>query len=241
MNILAIMVHHNENHLLEAHFEPLSAYEVVLVDNASAQAPDSLPQNWEVITSDNRGIPHARNLALMRDIENKERDAYLLIAPDVVLKDQWEGALIEPLNGNTAAVGFDRFCFRKDYRPLGQHHAYAPEFGDAVMLVDRKALIRVGLFNERFFLHGQDIDWCRRARGMGFDLVVSLGDYVDFQTDQGQPKPSWLKARCDWDNFMLDEQYAFPWHNWGGDFPPYPPSRGGKIDISWFIEKWRNT
>jgi GT2 family glycosyltransferase len=38
------------------------------------------------------------------------------------------------------------------------------------MLIRRAALDRVGLFDERFFMYAEDLDWCRRARQAGWKL-----------------------------------------------------------------------
>jgi GT2 family glycosyltransferase len=38
-------------------------------------------------------------------------------------------------------------------------------------MVRRKALDEVGLLDEDFFIYGEDIDWCRRCHGAGWDVV----------------------------------------------------------------------
>jgi len=41
----------------------------------------------------------------------------------------------------------------------------------AFLMMPRRTLERVGLFDERYFLYGEDLDWCRRARSMGVRIV----------------------------------------------------------------------
>ena len=40
----------------------------------------------------------------------------------------------------------------------------------ACMLVRRAVVNRIGLLDERFFMYGEDIDWCMRARGAGWTV-----------------------------------------------------------------------
>jgi GT2 family glycosyltransferase len=40
----------------------------------------------------------------------------------------------------------------------------------ACMLLDRRVISRIGLLDERFFMYGEDLDWCLRARQAGFTV-----------------------------------------------------------------------
>jgi GT2 family glycosyltransferase len=42
-------------------------------------------------------------------------------------------------------------------------------------MVRRKALDEVGLLDEDFFFYGEDIDWCRRFRDSGWDVIFYPG------------------------------------------------------------------
>jgi GT2 family glycosyltransferase len=42
-------------------------------------------------------------------------------------------------------------------------------------MVRRSALQHVGLLDERFFMYGEDLDWCRRFRDFGWDVVFFSG------------------------------------------------------------------
>lgn len=39
-------------------------------------------------------------------------------------------------------------------------------------IIRRKALDEVGLLDERFFFYGEDIDWCKRCRNAGWQIVL---------------------------------------------------------------------
>lgn len=41
----------------------------------------------------------------------------------------------------------------------------------AFMLVKKEAVERVGLLDERFFMYGEDVDWCYRLKQAGYRLV----------------------------------------------------------------------
>lgn len=45
-------------------------------------------------------------------------------------------------------------------------------------MVNRNALNQVGLLDERFFIYGEDIDWCKRFRAAGWDVVFFPGAQV---------------------------------------------------------------
>ncbi|HRU04826.1 MAG TPA: glycosyltransferase family 2 protein, partial [Candidatus Brocadiia bacterium] len=43
----------------------------------------------------------------------------------------------------------------------------------ATMLLPRKAIERIGLFDENFFLYGNDTELCYRARHHGYEVIVA--------------------------------------------------------------------
>jgi len=40
----------------------------------------------------------------------------------------------------------------------------------AVMLIPKESIEKVGLFDERYFLYFEDLDWCRRAKNLGLKI-----------------------------------------------------------------------
>jgi GT2 family glycosyltransferase len=51
----------------------------------------------------------------------------------------------------------------------------------ACMLVRRAVIDRVGLLDERFFMYGEDLDWCLRTRLMGWTVRYEPGIVVQHQ------------------------------------------------------------
>ena len=64
---------------------------------------------------------------------------------------------------------FSDFLLYKEYLPLKPSSVDA--ISGACMLVKREALEDVGLWDERYFLHCEDLDWCKRFRLRNWDIV----------------------------------------------------------------------
>lgn len=68
---------------------------------------------------------------------------------------------------------------RFDHYVAGQQPDDQEGFVDAVngafMLIRREALADVGPFDERFFLYGEDLDWCRRSWDAGWPVLYWPG------------------------------------------------------------------
>lgn len=64
---------------------------------------------------------------------------------------------------------FRSFNFTGDSLP--ETPITVPAISGAFMLVTRAALARVGLLDEKYFLHGEDLDWCRRFSDAGYDIL----------------------------------------------------------------------
>lgn len=47
----------------------------------------------------------------------------------------------------------------------------------AFMLVERRKLADIGPLDERFWMYGEDIDWCRSARAVGFSNVLDASEH----------------------------------------------------------------
>lgn len=72
--------------------------------------------------------------------------------------------LLTRLPGFRAREGLPYFCFP------GSLHDVDLVLG-AFLMVRRDTLERVGVLDESYFLYGEDLDWCRRARALGIRIV----------------------------------------------------------------------
>lgn len=56
------------------------------------------------------------------------------------------------------------------YKDLGQIHQIDACSG-AAMIVRKTAMDKVGLLDERFFMYAEDLDWCKRFREAGYQII----------------------------------------------------------------------
>lgn len=61
--------------------------------------------------------------------------------------------------------------FHRENEPLPSGPVEAPSVSGAAMLMSRETFLALGGFDERYFLHVEDIDICERARRMGGKVV----------------------------------------------------------------------
>lgn len=176
--------------------------EIVLVDNSGDLYPNDLrsrdldalillraPQNLGYTGGNNLGIRYALHhdcdyiwllnndvtvaadaLSVLMNVADRERRAGFL-GPAVHLREAPERLL--SAGGILDADGWTR------HRGLGKVHS--AQF-DAVrdvdylmgcaLLVSRRAIEAIGLLDEEFFTYYEDVEWCVRARRMGFRVMV---------------------------------------------------------------------
>ncbi len=73
---------------------------------------------------------------------------------------------------NKLFPGHPRFrTFLLHQEPLPDRPASVEAISGAFMLVRRQALEQVGLLDEGYFLHCEDLDWCMRFRQAGWDIL----------------------------------------------------------------------
>ncbi|MEF3074293.1 glycosyltransferase family 2 protein [Methylobacter sp. Wu1] len=97
----------------------------------------------------------------------------LLIGPDGREQGGGRRAIPTPWRSFVRAFGLSRFehrwpklffDFHLNKQPLPVHPVEIEAISGACMLVKRKAIEDVGLWDEAYFLHCEDLDWCMRFR-----------------------------------------------------------------------------
>jgi GT2 family glycosyltransferase len=58
------------------------------------------------------------------------------------------------------------------YKDLGQIHQIDACSG-AAMIIRTSAMQKVGLLDERFFMYAEDLDWCKRFREAGYQIIFN--------------------------------------------------------------------
>jgi GT2 family glycosyltransferase len=174
---------------------------ILIVDNASRDgSADKIAERFpavQIIRSPrNLGFTGGNNLGLEEAIRQKARYAFLLnndttVAPDA-LEEMVRWADANPRAGMVAPVihyydspGEIWFAGARVNLARGQathdpvstlSHQAAP-FGTewisgCAMLVRTSAVMAAGMFDPRFYLTWEDVDWCLRMRRVGYRVVV---------------------------------------------------------------------
>lgn len=60
----------------------------------------------------------------------------------------------------------------------------------AFMVIPKRVIDEVGLLDERFFMYGEDIDWCYRIKEAGYRVVYNpeLGDVIHYKGASGKKR-----------------------------------------------------
>ena len=61
--------------------------------------------------------------------------------------------------------------FLQHHEPLPQHPVEVEAISGACMIVRREMIADIGLLDEEYFLHCEDLDWCMRARRSGWNVL----------------------------------------------------------------------
>jgi GT2 family glycosyltransferase len=104
----------------------------------------------------------------------------LLLNPDGSEQGGGRRALPTPWRSFVRAFGLYRlvgrwprlfFDFHLHKQPLPERPLEVEAISGALMLVRREAMADVGLWDERYFLHCEDLDWCVRFRARGWKVL----------------------------------------------------------------------
>lgn len=104
----------------------------------------------------------------------------LLLNPDGSEQGGGRRAIPTPWRSFVRAFGLWRlnrhfprlfFDFHLYKQPLPEHPVDVEAISGACMLVSRQAMTEVGPWDEGYFLHCEDLDWCMRFRDKGYRIV----------------------------------------------------------------------
>lgn len=104
----------------------------------------------------------------------------LLINPDGSEQGGGRRAVPTPWRSFVRAFGLSRFArrwpklffdFHLHKQPLPNYPIEVEAISGACMLVKREAIKDVGLWDEGYFLHCEDLDWCMRFRQKGWKIL----------------------------------------------------------------------
>lgn len=200
--------------------------DLILVDNGStdgtAEAVGERFPTTEIISLPrNLGFAAGCNVGLRRALESGA-DYVLLVNNDTVVAPDMLEQLMSIAKAHPDAGLLGPVVYRFDepdcvwsagYRqrpitmsaqpPVGRPEDGAPYAVDRLygcgLLIRRRALEEVGLFDERFFMYYEDADLCRRAQQAGYELLVvpaaRMWHKVSASTGEGSPLQKYHMAR----------------------------------------------
>ena len=173
-------------------------FKITVIDNASTDgSAEFIEENYPEIKlmkfQKNYGFAKAYNLAL-KSINSK----YMaLLNNDIEVEPDWlEKLVLHMEKDEKAAAANPKMLFIQDRKRInaaggccdiygvgwnrgngeidrGQYDKVEEVFyaNGAAMLIREKAWKEVGPFDERYFLYGEDLDWCWRARLKGYKIL----------------------------------------------------------------------
>lgn len=121
-----------------------------------------------------------RLLEAMRFDERVGMVGGLLVNPDGTEQAGGRRAIPTPWRSFVRAFGLARFAdrwprlffdFHLHKQPLPNHNIEVEAISGACMMVRREAIQDVGEWDERYFLHCEDLDWCMRFRQKGWKIL----------------------------------------------------------------------
>jgi N-acetylglucosaminyl-diphospho-decaprenol L-rhamnosyltransferase len=193
---------------------------VKVVENASgdrseAAIADAITANgwWEWVSllplSENRGFAAGNNAAIAAALsEFNPPDYFLLLNPDTIVHDGAISALVEFLEAHRdVGIAGSRLLRKSIVAPPPPSRECRTDWvAGASMMIRREVFESIGLMDEEFFLYYEEVDFCRRAAGAGWNCwyvpasrVIHLVGQSSGVTDsarRGQRRPAyWFASR----------------------------------------------
>jgi len=110
------------------------------------------------------------------------------------------------------------------YFPQGNQPIEVEAVQGAVFLIPKKVLKKVGLFDERYFMYFEDLDYCRRVRKAGFKIYhLPEAEFIHFHGASGRQIS---KKTYNW---LIESSKIYH-----GRFKYYLLT-----GIVWLVQKWR--
>lgn len=87
--------------------------------------------------------------------------------------------------------------YREKFAPKGNRPEEVEAVIGAAFLITPRAIQKVGLFDEKYFIYFEDLDYCRRARKLGFKVYyLPQTEFIHYHGASGKEMPTqrWLQA-----------------------------------------------
>lgn len=155
-----------------------------------------------------RGMGYAA--AINTQLRKHDADVYIIANPDISLKNITQKSLL------AGARSFDiwGFAMRQEgkiyfggeidrWRMSGGLITRKPKMrfqpvdfvSGSFICIKRKVIEKIGYFNESYFMYYEDVEYCYRARKMGFRVGIdSQTTYEHFETSKQSSQKQWYLA-----------------------------------------------
>lgn len=182
--------------------EELSQIKRLKKESEKLDAPDI---KWYVTDSraDNKGYASGINKGIKRGLKNKA-DLFVVCNPDISIKDiPWKEmnsgldrfdilGFAHRQNGKTYYGGsIDRWRMSGGLVEKKPEKRYAARdfVSGSFMVIKRKVVEKIGLWDESYFLYYDEVDYCHRARNAGFRVGIdSVYSYEHFEASDSLNK-----------------------------------------------------
>lgn len=112
-----------------------------------------------------------------------------IVAPAIKFKKN--GKVIYDIGGKINKL-FGRTTHEEVHRIQNKNEKIVDYVSGCCMLIKNDAFKNIGLFDERFFLYYEDVDFCLRAKDRGFLTYVVPGVYIEHELSKSVGKVSSL-------------------------------------------------
>jgi len=198
---LLILNYNGKNHLencLKSVFGiDYSNFEVRLIDNGSTDGSvEFVRKNYPQVKIVEHGVNHGFALGYNLVVDSVESEFVAFLNNDVLVEPDWLKKLIPYAKQEDVAAVTSKMLFLSDNGRInaaggncdvygvgwnrgngevdvGQYDEAEEVFygSGGALLIKKKVWEDVGPFDERYFLYGEDLDWCWRARLKGYKII----------------------------------------------------------------------
>jgi GT2 family glycosyltransferase len=183
---ILFITHNSSEVILQAVESLYNNFPIIIVDNASSDATikivkEKFPLVEIIALSNNLGYGRASNVVL----EKTTLPFVLLLNPDTITnKNEIETLLHESKGLRNCAISGPNLIEANKTKTIKK----ADWIVGCSMLFNIKLMKKVGFFDEKIFLYGEENDLCYRVKKAGLDMFVIENSYIGHLNQKSSPQ-----------------------------------------------------
>lgn len=232
--IYIILVNYNSlDHTLECidsiHKNKLSAFQIILIDNASVNKPGPINGIHLIQMSENKGFAGANNIGITYALSQSDCSHIFLLNNDTTLDPHCLCSLLsmslanphhlygsrllsyykrdryDHVGGvwNHKTCSFDLLLHDSPKNEVLQKHQSIDYICGASIFAPRSIYEALGALDERYFLYFEEADWCFKAKKLGYSCQICYDAIVYHKGAASQTKASETLSYYLWRNRFL--------------------------------------